>query len=119
MRYKLLSDGAPMELGAGETLDIGSAGVAFAVGRALPVGSFVELSISWPVLLGESCPMRLNVLGRVVRNDEDKCVCTVDKYEFRTQARVLPTVPPRSDSTLRRWADHLRKDTPYQMRPGC
>jgi hypothetical protein len=118
MRYKLLKDGAPTESGAGETVDVGSNGIAFSAGRDLPVGSFVELSISWPVLLDHSCPMRLNVFGRVVRNDAGKTACTVDKYEFRTQSRVFQTGPVRHDSMLQRWADGVRKDTivPFKTR---
>jgi hypothetical protein len=103
MRYKLLNDGAPAEIGAGETLDLGSGGIGFAVGHELPVGAFIELSISWPVLLDETCPMRLNVFGRIVRNDAGKCACTIDKYEFRTQSRAFQTGPVRTDSMLQRW----------------
>jgi hypothetical protein len=108
LRYKLLEDGAIVESGTGNTIDIGSGGVAFYIGRDLPVGAFIELSIGWPVLLGATCPMRLVVFGRVVRNDAGKCVCTVDKWEFRTQARVFPT-SVRNDSKLQRWADAVRK----------
>jgi hypothetical protein len=110
LRYKLLRDGAVAEAGVGETVDIGSGGIGFAIDRDLPVGAFIELSISWPVLLNESCPMRLNVFGRVVRNEPGKCACTVDKYEFRTQSRDTQTQPVRNDSMLQRWADAVRKD---------
>src|SRR4051812_5712906 len=91
LRYKLLKDGVTEEAGSGQTIDMGSGGIAFSIGRDLPVGAFIELSVSWPVLLGDSCAMRLVVFGRVVRNDAGKCACTVDKWEFRTQARVIPT----------------------------
>jgi hypothetical protein len=110
LRYKLLRDGAVAEAGIGETVDIGSGGIGFAIDRDLPVGAFIELSISWPVLLNESCPMRLNVFGRVVRNEAGKCACTVDKYEFRTQSRDIQTQPVRHDSMLQRWAEAARKD---------
>jgi len=89
LRYKLLKDGASCQAGVGETVDMGSGGIGFSIGHDLPVGAFIELSISWPVLLDSSCPMRLNVFGRVVRNENGKCACTIDKYEFRTQARAL------------------------------
>jgi len=118
MRYKLLKDGASAESGVGETVDIGSGGIGFSVGHDLPVGAFLELSVSWPVLLDQSCPMRLIVFGRVVRNLGGKSACTIDKYEFRTQARVFPTAPVRNDSMLQRWADAVRKDTviPFKAR---
>ena len=103
LRYKLLKDGASCQAGVGETVDMGSGGIGFSIGHDLPVGAFIELSISWPVLLDSSCPMRLNVFGRVVRNENGKCACTIDKYEFRTQSRVFQTGPVRTDSMLQRW----------------
>jgi hypothetical protein len=117
LRYKLLKDGATAEAGTSETVDIGSGGIGFAMERDLPVGAFIELSISWPVLLDHNCPMRLNVFGRVVRNGAGKCVCTVDKYEFRTQSRGFQVPTVRQDSMLQRWADTVvRKDIIPQMK---
>jgi hypothetical protein len=111
LRYKLLRDGSACAAGAGETVDMGSGGIGFSIGHDLPVGAFIELSISWPVLLDHSCPMRLNVFGRVLRNDNGKCACSIDKYEFRTQSRVFQPGPVRNDAMLQRWADAVRKDT--------
>jgi hypothetical protein len=100
-----------VEFGMGTTLDMGSGGVAFLTEHQLLVGSFIELSISWPVLLEDSCPMRLIVFGRVVRSSGRRTACTVDKYEFRTQARVVRELAPvRNDSMLQRWADNIRKE---------
>jgi len=78
LRYKLLREGEVIEAGTGFTVDIGSGGVAFRSGRAFRVGEYVELSISWPVLLAESCPMQLSVLGKVLRSDGQRSVCSVD-----------------------------------------
>jgi hypothetical protein len=110
-RYKLLRDGVTAEAGISETVDMGSGGIRFVTERELPVGAFIELSISWPVLLDHNCPMRLNVFGRVVRNEPGKCACTVDKYEFRTQSRGYQVPTVRQDSMLQRWADTVvRRD---------
>ena len=68
LRYKVLEGNTIVGFGMGTTLDMGSGGVAFLIEHQLPVGSFIELSISWPVLLEDSCPMRLIVFGRVVRS---------------------------------------------------
>ena len=59
LRYKLLEDDVVIESGMGETIDMASGGMAFQIERPLKVGAFVELSISWPVLLDDSCAMRL------------------------------------------------------------
>ena len=56
------------------------------------------------------CPMRLIVFGRILRCTGRKAVCTIDKYEFRTQARTVQTTPAiRADTMLQRWADGMRK----------
>jgi hypothetical protein len=116
LRYKLLKDGATTESGTGETVDLGSGGVGFSIGREVPAGVFIELSISWPVLLEESCPMRLIVFGRVVRSDNGKSACTIDKYEFRTQSRVVHPMTSRTDTMLQKWADTVRRDAAQNMK---
>ncbi len=102
LRYKWVKQGIGAEAGHGETVDIASGGVSFATERPVPAGAYVELSISWPVLLDHSCPMRLNVFGRVIRAEAGRCACTIEKYEFRTQARGIRTVV-RIDSGLHRF----------------
>jgi hypothetical protein len=112
LRYKMADQGVVVASGIGQTINIGSGGVAFSAAQELPPGGFIELSISWPVLLDETCPMRLIAFGRVLRCVEGKVACTIDKYEFRTQARnVQPIAAPRSDGMLQRWADGIRKES--------
>jgi hypothetical protein len=111
LRYKLLEDDTIIASGSGETVNVSSGGVGLTVDQPLAVGAFVELSISWPVLLDASCPMRLIVFGRVVRTWENRCACTIDKYEFRTQARTMQVATPiRTDGMLQRWAGGFRKE---------
>jgi hypothetical protein len=110
LRYKLVKDTGPSETGAGQTLDIGSGGISFAIGHDLPEGACVELSISWPVLLNENCAVRLVVIGRVVRNEGGRCDASVDKWEFRTQARVARPAA-HDDAKLQRWAGLFGKDS--------
>jgi hypothetical protein len=111
VRYKLAEDGVVVAAGVGQTRDIGSGGVAFVTEKPLTPGGYVELSISWPVLLDETCLMRLIVFGRVLRCTGRKAVCTIYKYEFRTQSRSFqPSAPIRSDGMLQRWADGMRRE---------
>jgi hypothetical protein len=107
LRYRLL-DGAAT--GQGMTIDLGSGGVAFMADNPLPLATFIELSVSWPVLLADSSPMRLNVVGRVLRSSGWLAVCTVDKYEFRIQAPGFQqSAEMRRDANLRRWADRIER----------
>src|SRR5664279_2837530 len=112
LRYKVLEKQTVAESGMGTTINMGSGGVAFQTDQKLSPGSFIELSISWPVLLEDSCPMRLIVFGRVRRSSGLVTACTIDKYEFRTQARApRDTATGRHDSKLQRWAGAIRKET--------
>ena len=112
LRYKLLDNDIVAEYGNGETLDMGSGGIQFSTKQRLKEGCFVELSISWPVLLEDSCPMRLVVYGRVLRSTPSMAACTIDKYEFRTQARQVPvTRPERTDSIFQRWVEGFRRES--------
>jgi len=111
LRYKLLEDGVLVGAGTGQSVNVGSGGVAISIDRELKPGAFIELSISWPVLLDDTCPMRFIVFGRVLRSQGRKSACSIDKYEFRTQARTMQTAPAvRNDQMLERWAYTMRKD---------
>jgi hypothetical protein len=110
LRYKLLEQDRIVAAGLGTTSNVSSGGVAFQADEELPTGSFIELSISWPALLDDVCPMRLIVFGRVVRGEDAMKVCSVEKWEFRTQSRqVAANVPLRIDSKLQRWAEYRKE----------
>jgi hypothetical protein len=110
LRYKLLEGEATIASGAGATCDMSSGGVAFTSDRPLATGAFIEISISWPVVLEDGCPMRLIVFGKVLRSGLHRSACTVEKYEFRTQARTLQfAAPVRQDGKLLRWAREYAK----------
>ena len=112
VRYKLAEDGVVVAAGSGQTIDMCSGGVAFVAEQPLTPGGFVELSISWPVLLDETCRMRFIVFGRILRCTGRRTVCTIDKYEFRTQGRTFQaSITARGDGMLHRWADGMRKES--------
>jgi hypothetical protein len=111
LRYKLVEGDEVLAQGMGETINIGSRGVWFISGQPLLPGAFVELSINWPVLLEDNTRMRLVVFGRLLRSSDYAAACTVDKYEFRTQARTLNVgAQVRRDSMLLRWVGEARKE---------
>ena len=104
LRYKLVQGQTVVAAGTGHTINMGSGGIEFSAENEVRPGTFVELSISWPALLDETCPMRLVVFGRVVRGAGHKAVCTVKKYEFRTARANQSDMKVRTDSGLERWA---------------
>ena len=112
VRYKVAEDGVVVAAGSGHTINMCSSGVAFVTEQPLTPGGLVELSISWPVLLDETCPMRFIVFGRILRCNGRKTVCSIDKYEFRTSARTFQaSATTRGDGMLHRWADGIRKES--------
>lgn len=99
VKYRLLSGHQIAETGSGKTLNISSSGVSFTSEQSLQVGSIVELSVSWPALLNNSCAMKLMVFGRVVRSEGGVCAMTIERYEFRTQGTrpMQPVASPTAE----------------------
>ena len=85
VRYKMLYGQRIAETGVGRTLNISSGGVWFSTENMLTSGMPVELSMNWPVLLNDSCPMKLMIYGCVVRSNERGAAVAIERYEFRTQ----------------------------------
>jgi len=85
VRYKMLYGQRIAETGSGKTMNISSGGVWFTTENMLTTGMPVELSMTWPVLLNDSCPMKLMIYGCVVRSNGKNAAVAIERYEFRTQ----------------------------------
>ncbi|HJY08278.1 MAG TPA: PilZ domain-containing protein [Bryobacteraceae bacterium] len=105
IRYKTLSQRSEMLQGVGKTLNISSSGVLFTADHILPVGTRLEVSISWPAQLNEKCLLNLVARGRITRQEPGSLALQIQQYEFRTQsiaatqnkervAQPLATPPP-------------------------
>jgi c-di-GMP-binding flagellar brake protein YcgR len=90
VRYKMLYGQRIAETGNGKTMNISSGGVWFSTESMLTTGMPVELSMTWPVLLNDNCPMKLMIYGCVVRSNERGAAVAIERYEFRTQGRNFP-----------------------------
>ena len=100
MRYKVVTRNRSSLQGAGRTMNISSGGVLFGVDQSLPAGAFVELSLNWPVMLQESCPLTLLISGRIVRCHENKVAVKMHRYEFHTRpSRTLLDLPAAAGKT--------------------
>jgi hypothetical protein len=64
-------------------MNISSRGVLFTSSHDFPVGTRIEASISWPVLLDDKCPIHLIVRGRVKRQNQGLVVLEIMQHEFR------------------------------------
>ena len=86
VRYKTLSQRSEVIQGTGKTLNISSSGVLFTADHDLPVGTRLEVSISWPAQLNEKCLLNLVARGRVTRQEAGSLALQIQQYEFRTQS---------------------------------
>jgi c-di-GMP-binding flagellar brake protein YcgR len=86
VRYKTLNQRTETQTGAGKTVNISSSGVLFTSDHDLPVGTRLEVSISWPAQLNEKCLLNLVARGRVTRHVKGQLALQIQQYEFRTQS---------------------------------
>lgn len=93
VRYKMLYGQRIAETGSGRTMNISSGGVWFSTEALLTSGMPIELSMMWPVLLNDSCPMKLMIYGCVVRSNERGAAVAIERYEFRTTGRSMLAQP--------------------------
>jgi hypothetical protein len=93
VRYKMLYGQRLAETGAGKTMNISSGGIWFTTEAMLTSGMPIEISMTWPVLLNDSCPMKLMIYGCVVRSNDKNAAVAIERYEFRTQGRSLQAQP--------------------------
>ena len=94
VHFKVMKDYLVLGTGTGTTSDMSSKGVAFTTTQPPKVGSYLELSVNWPVLLNDSCPMKLMIYGCVVRSNEKGAAVAIERYEFRTQgSRAFQQTP--------------------------
>lgn len=87
LRYKTLNQRAEILAGSGKTLNISSSGVLFTSDHELPVGTRLEVSISWPAQLNERVLLNLVARGRITRHHKGQLALQIQQYEFRTQSR--------------------------------
>lgn len=94
LRYKTLNQRTETLTGLGKTLNISSSGVLFTSEHELPIGTRLEVSISWPAQLNERCLLNLVARGRVTRHAKGQLALQIQQYEFRTQSRPGMSPPP-------------------------
>ena len=85
VKYTVVHSRSLKTSGSGKTLNFGSGGLLFTTEDRLPVGNTVELSVTWPALLGGTCPLQFVATGKVVRSESNRAAVRIERYEFRTR----------------------------------
>ncbi len=88
VRYKVINRKTGEEVGGGKTLNMSSGGVLISTENSLLPGRRLEMTISWPAQLNNTCPLKLVARGRIVRVENGKAAVEIQQYEFRTQGKA-------------------------------
>ena len=92
IQYRAIDSSGGNSAGGGLTLDMSGSGIRFSVQKRIPPGSILEVAVDWPVRLDGTCPLKMVLVGRVVRSEADFAALAILRYEFRTKG---PGLTPR------------------------
>jgi len=88
VRFRVMNRKTGEETGTGKTLNMSSNGVLIETEQAVLPGRRVEMTISWPAQLNNTCPLKLVARGRIVRVEGSRAAVEIQQYEFRTQGKA-------------------------------
>ena len=83
--YSIVGRRRPVENGSGRTIDMSSSGLSFTADKPLSIGQRLEVSIDWPVLLGEGVQLQIVASGVVVRTNGAVTAMRIERHNFRTR----------------------------------
>ena len=89
VRYSVVGDHRPTEIGSGRTIDMSSSGLSFTSDKPLSIGQSLDLFIDWPVPLDGDVQLQLVVSGVVVRVAGTVTALQIGRHEFRTRSAGL------------------------------
>jgi len=84
-------------VGIGKTLEISSREVQFTTQHLLKQGEKVRVALEWPVLLDNTCHMRLEICGPVIQSGPGTAAVKIVRWEFRTRGSPLRVMRSRLD----------------------
>jgi len=89
VRYRIIGSGLPTPYFRGTVVNMSSTGILFTTERVLLNDQLVEIEMDWPVKLQDSVPLKLVILGRIVRTQSGPSPSAglrIARHEFRTAA---------------------------------
>ena len=73
----------------GRTINMSSSGICFYDVEGLVPGTKLEVSLEWPFPLGDGCPLKMCISGRVLWNEKRRTAIKILRYEFRTRGQMV------------------------------
>src|ERR1035438_7796634 len=89
IQYRDMDPRQGKSAGGGLTLDMSGSGIRISIQEPIPIGRILEVSVDWPVRLDETCPLKVVLVGPVVRCEADWAALSILRYEFRTRGSGL------------------------------
>lgn len=89
VRYQSAKRDRLSAVGVGKALQISSREVRFTTQHPLKQGERVPLAVDWPAMLDNTCLMKLQICGSVVRSAPGAAAFRIAHYEFRTPGASL------------------------------
>ncbi|HUO32447.1 MAG TPA: hypothetical protein VMU80_24745 [Bryobacteraceae bacterium] len=89
VRYQCVKGSRICTAGVGKTLEIGSREIHFTTQHPLQKGEKVRLAVDWPAMLDNTCPIKLEIFGWVLRSQPGTAAVKIERYEFRTRAATM------------------------------
>ena len=87
LEYRLAFHDQTVIMGVGQTVNMSSSGVIFQTSNVLPVKEKIELRVLWPARPDNTTPLKLHIIGRVVRAQGNRTAVAIERYEFRARRR--------------------------------
>jgi hypothetical protein len=84
-RFTVMDTRATAQCGKCRTVNMSSRAILFRSEARLTEGKRLELAVSWPARLNDTCPLKLVALGKVIRSNSQEAVIEIERYEFHTQ----------------------------------
>ncbi len=83
--YKTLDHPTKVIAASGLTINISGSGILFGSAHNIPVGTRLELAISWPARLNEKHSLDLVTWGRVTRTEDGFVALKIQRYQFQVR----------------------------------
>ena len=84
LRYKTVTSGKPVT-GAGITLKMSRTEILFTAEPSIELGTKVELSMEWPVLLDGRVALQLVMEAKITASEDQTLTADIQRYRFRTR----------------------------------
>jgi len=95
VRYQCVKGSRISAVGVGKTLEISSSEVRFTTQQPLKKGQKVRLAMNWPAMLDNTCRMKLEIVGWIVRSERGEAAVKIERYEFRTRGTESVAIRPQ------------------------